>query len=331
MRQKVWLYMGLLFFCTLFSCRGKGFFMPTSSGRPFEMLVVGDDMYWNSSSQQVLSKVINSDLLGLPQSEGSFKVMHASWNDFDHTLKLVRSIIIVEINQKYRTAGMACQKDVYASPQRILKIQAPDRESFNNFVSRNAQRIMNIFTVFEMNCQIAVLRHTHNEQVSAKVDSLFGCNILVPSELHFIKTGTNFIWASTNSINANQNFVMYSIPYQKKESMTLDKFMAVRDSFMRANIPGSIRNDYMTTDTAGLVMKKILFANHYLYEVRGLWRMKNDFMGGPFVSHIELDASRQQIYVTEIFLYAPDRAKSVFIHRLEASLFTLQKGTVDAV
>ena len=59
-------------------------------------------------------------------------------------------------------------------------------------------------------------------------------------------------------------------------------------------------------------------------EARGLWRMKGDFMGGPYVSHTRLDENNQRIITAEIFVYSPDKMKRNLVRQMEASLYTLK-------
>ncbi|NLI63696.1 MAG: DUF4837 family protein, partial [Bacteroidales bacterium] len=59
-------------------------------------------------------------------------------------------------------------------------------------------------------------------------------------------------------------------------------------------------------------------------EVRGLWKVKGDFMGGPFVSHARVDEVNQRVIVAEVFVYAPDKLKRNLIRQIEASLYTLR-------
>ena len=47
-------------------------------------------------------------------------------------------------------------------------------------------------------------------------------------------------------------------------------------------------------------------------------------MGGPFVSHAQLDEARQRVIVVERFVYAPETDKRNFLRRIEAALFTLE-------
>ena len=257
------------------SCGLKG--NHTSSGRPYELLVVVDAGVWDRAAGRALHDVLDSDMPGLPQSEPSFRIMYTSPKDYDSTLKLIRNIVIVDI-----------------------------------------------FTRAEMNRQITLLEEKHNNFISNKVDSLFDCDIWIPSELNNSKTGEDFFWASTNTGSADRNFVMYSYPYTDKDTFTKEYFVHKRDSVMKANIPGYKEGVYMSTDSLLTDVRPINVHNDYTMEARGLWRMKGDFMGGPFVSHTRLDQKNQRIITAEIFVYSPDKMKRNLVRQMEASLYTLK-------
>lgn len=322
----------LLYLCVLlvilsfFSCSGKkGILTPTSSGRPYELLVVVDHDLWERPAGRSLYHVLDTDVPGLPQSERSFKIMYTSPDNYDTTLKLIRNIIIVDIQKDvYTQAKFKYSKDVYASPQIILTIQAPDEETFEKFVNNNKNVIVDFFTRAEMNRQIASLEKKHNDYIATKVASMFDCSIWLPAELSGSKEGKDFFWASTNTATADQNFVIYSYPYTDKATFTKEYFIHKRDSVMKVNIPGSKEGMYMMTDSSMVSVRSIGVHGDYTQEVRGLWRVKNDFMGGPFVSHVRLDKANQRIIVVEIFIYSPDKLKRNLVRLMEASLYTLK-------
>lgn len=93
---------------------------------------------------------------------------------------------------------------------------------------------------------------------------------------------------------------------------------------MKANIPGSKPEMYMSTDTVSVVTKNLNVQGEYALEARGLWRMKGDFMGGPFVSHTRLDKANNRVITAEIFVYSPDKLKRNMVRMMEASLYTLK-------
>ena len=226
-------YLSMSLILALFSACGngkKGVFTPTSSGRAYEILVVVDQGLWERPAGRALYNVLDSDVPGLPQSERSFRIMYTSPANYDATLKLIRNIIIVEINKdQYTQPKFKYAKDVYAAPQSILTIQAPDEASFEKFVEENRQVIIDFFTRAEMNRQISVLETKHNDYVSTKVKSMFDCDVWVPGELTATKQGENFFWAGTNAATGDQNFVIYSYPYTDKDTFTKEYFVHKRD------------------------------------------------------------------------------------------------------
>lgn len=117
---------------------------------------------------------------------------------------------------------------------------------------------------------------------------------------------------------------MYSYPYTDKDTFTKEYFVHKRDSVMQVNIPGFKEGVYMSTDSLLTDVRPISVHNDYTMEARGLWRMKGDFMGGPFVSHTRLDQKNQRIITAEIFVYSPDKMKRNLVRQMESSLYTLR-------
>ena len=324
--KKYLFFLGMALVALIFSsCNGKkGVFTPTSSGRAYEILVVVDHALWERPAGRALYDVLDTDVPGLPQAERSFRIMYTSPKDYDSTLKLIRNIIIVDVRDIYTKPAFKYAKDVYAAPQLILTIQAPNEQEFEKFVEENKQQIIDFFTRAEMNRQIAQLQHKHNDYISTKVGSKFDCDIWLPAELASSKEGKDFFWASTNTATGDQNFVIYSYPYTDKNTFTKEYFIHKRDSVMKANIPGAKEGMYMSTDSITVDVRPIDIHGDYTMEARGLWRMKGDFMGGPFVSHTRLDKANQRIITAEIFVYSPDKLKRNLVRMLEASLYTLK-------
>ena len=328
MKKHLYFFSMLLMVALLSGCESKGkkgVFTPTSSGRAYEILVVVPQGVWERPAGRALYDVLDTDVPGLPQSERSFRIMFTSPENYDGALKIVRNIIIVDIDKnRYTQPKFRYAKDVYAAPQSILTIQAPDESSFKEFVTENRQAIIDFFTHAEMNRQIAVLKDKHSDYVETKVKSMFDCDVWVPGDLASTKQGEDFFWAGTNAATGDQNFVIYSFPYTDNNTFTKEYFVHKRDSVMKANIPGAKPGMYMATDSLMTDVRNISVLGEYALEARGLWRIKGDFMGGPFVSHMRLDRANRRIIVSEIFIYSPDKLKRNLVRQMETSLYTLK-------
>lgn len=313
---------------------GKSILMPPASGRPYELLVVINQDMWERPAGRALYNVLDKDVPGLPQSERSFRIMFTDPSNFDSTLKLVRNIIIVQVDEKrFTQPKMSAAKDVYAAPQAILTIQAPTEASLGGFITENTNKIIDYFTTQEMNRQMQILETNHSEFISNKVKEMFDCDVWVSGELSSFKEGEDFYWFGTNTATRDRNFVIYSYPYTAYDTFTKEYFTHKRDSVMRVNIPGAREGMYMETDTLMTKVKGLNVQGQYALEARGLWRVKADMMGGPFVSHARVDTVNNRVVVAEVFVYSPDTRKRDLIRQMEASLYTLrlpgEKATQD--
>lgn len=303
----------------------KSLLMPPASGRPYELLVVINQDMWERPAGRALYNVLDKDVPGLPQSERSFRIMYTDPANFDSTLKLVRNIIIVLVDEaRYTQPKMSFAKDVYSAPQAILTIQAPTEASLGGFITENTNKIIDFFTTQEMNRQMQLLETDHSAFVSSKVKEMFGCDVWVPGELSSYKVGEDFCWFGTNTATRDRNFVIYSYPYTAYDTFTKEYFTHKRDSVMRVNIPGAREGMYMQTDTLMTNVKGLTIQGQYALEGRGLWRVKGDMMGGPFVSHARVDTVNNRVVVAEVFVYSPDKPKRDLIRQMEASLYTLR-------
>ncbi len=317
-------YIGLLFMVMMVSsCKDKGF-KPTSSGRPYELIVVVDHDLWERPAGRALYDVLDTNVPGLPQAERSFKMMYTSPGNFDTTLKLIRNIIMVEVGDRYTQGKLNYSSDVYAAPQMVMTIQAPNEEELQKTVEENKDVILSFFTRAEMNRQIRNLEKHHENNASALVASMFSSQVWIPGELKKNKTGEDFLWASSNTATSDMNFVIYSFPYTDPNTFTEEFFLNKRDSVMQINIPGAKEGMYMKTDHRAVITAPINVHGKYALEMRGLWRMHGDMMGGPFVSHMRLDEINNRVIVAEIFIYSPDKLKRNLVRFMEASLYTLK-------
>ena len=341
-KQFVKLMSLVLMVLVLGSCKGDGkgggksIFTPVSSGRPYEMLVVIDKAMWERPAGRALFNVLDTDVPGLPQPERSFRISNVGPEHFDRWFRILRNIIDVDIQPIYTQPKLKYSRDSYSSPQMIMTIQAPDEQSFEEFVTNNRQVILDFFTKAEMNRQINLLKKKHSEVVSDKVGSMFGCDVWVPVDMERYKEGKDFLWASNdrNTSDVSMNFVIYSYPYTDKDTFTKDYFVHKRDSVMKINIPGSREGQYIQTDADYVNVKNIAVKGDYGFEARGLWYMENDMMGGPFVSHARVDRPNGRVVVGEGFIFAPEKTKRDYLRQMEAALYTLnlpQEQQIDEI
>lgn len=303
----------------------KSLMMPNASGLPYEMLVVMDDEQWERPLGRAVFNVLDTDVPGLPQSERSFRITRVAPSGMSSNMfRIMRNILKVDIQNIYTQPKLKFARDVYAYPQMVMTLQAPDEASLAKYVEDNAQSIIDFFTRAEMNREINNLREEHNPEVSRLAKEIIGVDVWVPWELNKFKKGKDFLWASTNTGKKDMSIVLYSYPYTDENTFTLEYFLDKRDSVMEANIPGGPEGSYMATQRDFVYVEDATVHGKYAQVARGLWRVKGDRMGGPFVSHSRVDEVNGRVVVAEAFIYAPESLKRDLMRRMEAALYTLQ-------
>lgn len=309
---------------SLTACKKENFF-PTASGRPYEVLVVMDSTDWKAPHGRALFDVLDTDVPMLPQSERSFRISQTEVKDFDRVLNIFRNIIIVNIDpHQFTRTKMKFTRDKWAMEQIVLTINSPSEEEFRNFCVEHRQDIVDFLTRTEMNRLVKELKQKHSKVTFDLAKQIFDCEIFAPKELQSYKKGKDFVWTSNNTASGLENIVIYSYPYEGPQTFNKEYLCHKRDSVMQVNLPGEKPGMYMQTDTLCSVVRPIVVHNNYAMEMRGLWIMRNDCMGGPYVSHHRVDTENNRVIVVEGFVYAPEKMKRGLIRRLEGSLYTLK-------
>lgn len=300
-----------------------------SMGAPFEVLLICEDDVWDSTAGISIEQALKKPIPGLPQKESSFKITRRNKENFGLAEQAFRNIIMVDINSSHKKCEFRFDRDIYASPQIVMAIYAPDMKSFGDFVNRNAQVIIDFFTEKEREYQIAELEEKYNKQAFSLMKNNFGCEMKIPTSISGYKVGKDFIWFSDYNNPGKvemQSFAVYSYPYTSPDNFSKEHFIHKRDSVMRENILGGEPDSYIQTDATTVDLTAAAYNGKYMSVARGLWYMKNDdmFGGGPFVSHSIVDEENGRMIVVEAFVYAPNKAKGGFMRKLEAMLYTLK-------
>ncbi|MBO7114436.1 MAG: DUF4837 family protein [Bacteroidaceae bacterium] len=311
------------------SRKKKSILVPHSTGSPYEVLLVAAEDDFHNGVVDSLYAVLNDDVRGVLQPEPSFKVSRITQNNLSKNLRLCRNIVMVKINPNmYSKCKFKYSRDVYAAPQIVMTIQAPNAKKCKNFILDNREAIKEFFTRAELNRQIEQLRDDYQPVIREKVMEMFGCEISAPVELNRIKTGRDFFWARAErfvkKVEQSMDIVVYSYPYRDKRTFTQEYFIRKRDSVMKANVPGPHDGQYMMTTRKSTFVSDETVHGKYAQVVRGLWNIRDYDMGGSFVSVSRVDEKYQRVIVAEGFVYYPNHPKRDVLRKLEAALYTLR-------
>jgi len=202
-------------------------------------------------------------------------------------------------------------------------------EQLANALMPMQEQLRDLFVKNELKRGQKNIRSNNNREQEDRLMKLQNVSMNIPYALKKKGKGEsdeNFFWTTDDFAEKQSHIVVYSVPYTSQDIFTLEGAVAIRDSVMKANIPGGFPDSYMETNQYVVLPKytALNVSGKYVGELRGMWRIKNGLMAGPFVCHMRLDEENQRVVFAEGFVYAPHDGKRKLLRNLEAALYTLQ-------
>lgn len=306
----------------LASCKDGPMVKPSASGRPYEVLVVIDEELQKGPVGQAIDSLLTTDIIGLPGSESFAALSHVSRKNLTGAMKYFRNILYIDIDANiYTRTSVRFSRDENANGQYIIVVHSPSSRSLREYCEARGRDILNIIARGELKRSVAQLKKKHSRQFYDKVKEAFDCDIYVPVELSRFRSSKDFLWAATP--DTRMNICVYSYNYEGPHTFTKDYVLGMRDSVMKANIPGEYENDYMSTNHEMTESYPITVKGDYCMESRGLWEMSVAYFGGPFVSHSRVDTINNRVIVAEGFVMEFQKLNRTMMRTLESALWTL--------
>lgn len=307
---------------TLASCNNFSTSWMSASSASNEVLVIIDKEEWQEPMGRALFDVLNSSMLGMPQKEANFKILQIDPNNFTSTFKMARNIVTIEISNTYTQAKMSAEVNKYASGQIVLTFKTPDKESLEIYLKENEKRIVDYLVSKELE-RTAIWLKKESGTPKTRIRNQFGIEIDYVKGLANITEDDNFFWATNNSGESRQDIVIYSLPYTSERMFEGDSLVAIRNRVLGKHIKGSNNSQMTTAAIYPPEYRRIEIDGIFRAEIRGLWEMTTDMMGGPFVSQAFVNENTGRVIFVDVFVYAPEKKKRSLIRNLEASFYTI--------
>ena len=295
----------------------------SASGATNEVIVLMEDSAWEGEAGRALFDVLNSNVAALPQPEPNFRILQLIPENFTSTFKMARNVIIPEISEIYSYPRLAAEIDMYAMGQVIMNIYAPDEKSFAEFVTENEETIVNYFVQKELERTADWLKNDSPNPL-ARAQQMFGINIHFPRGLTSVTEHANFYWATNDAPRSRRDIVIYQFPYTTETVFEKESLIEIRNRVLGEHIKGSFESEMATAvNSYPPEYRRIEVDGLFRAELRGLWEMTTEMMGGPFVMHAFVNEQTGMVVVVETYVYAPETNKRNLMRNLEATLYTI--------
>ena len=294
--------------------RGNGK-LPKSIGQPYEVVLEGD-------TDSIVTKILTEEVPALPQPEPLCRLIQVKKGKTHGSYLLVRTRIVVNIPAAEFSVGLSRNEN--ASPQTVIRISARSPQQLREKL--NPEKLRQLVDEAELEHLASIISTNpskQNREMQQLVKKNFGISMNIPAEMQASKKAKNFIWISNNASSGMKNLIIMKVKSEERRAEKVkseERRMKNSDAFspqekqqidcmLRTNMPGETDSMYM--------MIPVL-------SERGLWEMKGDAMGGPYVMRrIRLRKTGDEIIIIG-FVYAPEMKKKILIKQLEAAISTIK-------
>lgn len=301
-----------------------------SKGLPCELIVVADETLRRCGVNDSILALTEGPTPGLGADEMVFRATQLTTPQYIPAYGQMHSQLFFRLNKKLKEGRVGVVYDAKAKPQILVTVEAPTVETMGDLLARRGRDVRQLIYDFQVRRLAAIARSHPGARADRDLRAVAGYTVSVPAELVATKKGKDFLWAGTNRVQEDMNFLYYSYPCDPAETDFIGRFVEQRDSVLKKNIPGARPTQWMTT-SRGKGGEPVVWARpvtvngRRLTEVRGLWELHDGFMGGPFVALVGVDSTEHRTVVAEGFVYNPQGQKRDLMRRMEGALQTMKK------
>ena len=288
-------------FLFLLSCNEERKTLPKSTGSGNEIVLVISDAIWNKYPSKAIKEIFTEDYPGLQQSESFFNVIKINPTDFSAIFKTHQNIILISETQKQGST-----KDLWARPQLVIGMQWNNEDNEKDFLKK-CKKYRGIFYQSQLN-RVAEKFTKKNQNIKNN----FGIHVKIPSEYTIIIDSTNIFWATFNPQKSDliKQIIVFNL--NVNEINFQENLINKIDSVLERTLKGNGKNNFVQIEK-----RFPLEVSNNTY--RGLWKMNQEFMGGPFLMKIQ-KKNEAEVIVSIGIVFAPGKPKKHFMIEMEALL-----------
>ena len=317
--------------------------LPPSVGGVGEILLVIDTNHLNNELGDALKKVFLEPYPGLPQIEMNYKINKIHFPAFGSLFKKAKTVIFVvpfddgkskgyiqrmigdEATTKIIKNGksMLVKNDVFAHHQQIIFVFGKDSKKVAKNLIEQGSKITAIIDKEENKRLLKKLYKVgERKKLAKKLDDDLGFDLRIPKDYKLVKGTKKCTWLRKALEETDFNIMISARPYTD-ESQFDSLYIANWGAELASNVDGGDSSSVKIIQDIYPIESKT-YPAPYMVENRSLWKLKNNAMGGPFVSQVKVSKDSKEIYYIEGFIVAPGKKKRVLVREIEAIMSTFE-------
>jgi hypothetical protein len=158
-----------------------------------------------------------------------------------------------------------------------------------------------------------------NKSLSRMIVDSLGVGMKWPKSAEAARITSQKAWVRIETPKSSSSVFITSMPYEDQKQLSRNAMIEKRNQLMAEHLRSNTRGSKMIVNDQDLPLtyRNIELNGYSAYEIRGVWEMTEDFMGGPFISYFILSDNLEYIYIVDLFVYAPGEEKREYLQEIE--------------
>lgn len=307
-------------------------FMMSSAGKTGDLLLVMNDASYEGYVGDTVHSFLTQPVLVLPQPEPTFKVIRIKPTAYNEMLRKTRNIIYCDINPENVKSSFKVEGDRFASPQILITIKAKDDSAFYNTWLKVEKYVYDTLSYAEKQRYLLYFNKYREANFENELSQKHPYSMIIPKSYNLDVNKPDFVWISNETSISSQGILIFTFPYLGPKSFDKQNLLARIDSVLMLNVPGPADGSYMAVSKYFEPLQEAYMRDgNYISEMRGLWELKGDFMGGPFVCQSLVDTVNAQMVNVYAYVYGGKKDKKLLLWQLESiiSTFAIKNKTIE--
>lgn len=360
MKRTIYLLAAITFTAFLANCGGD--YRPQATGGFGEAVVIMDSTQFESETAQAIREVYGQGIQTMPQWEPMMDlrfqdfstndelerlrknkniIIAAPIDDSTNTAEFVRALLSAEVEEQVKQGNafaFPLQNQWYKNQWSII-LTAPNDSVLARNIRQSKETLANQIMEKEFQRWTAeIYAAAEQTDISDSLWTNHGWMMRVQHDWRpnvdttFTENGVenNFITMRRNLPDNQRWFWAWWInDAPPQDSLSAQWINAKRDSLMERFIRGTRDSSYVTTDYEHHPVNTdtLSLDGRPAYETRGVWRMTQDAMAGPFVNMTIYDELNDRLFMLEFGQFAPKYDKRRFVRQFQAMLRTFESDS----
>ena len=320
---------------------------PIALGKMNEVVFICDDDLWEGPIGDTLQYYFGSPFPLMPTPEPMFDLRHFSTEEINaETLRRQLRTYVIVANmedgesattkmlkkdigeEKFRQAtanagqGNSVGRNKWASGQVLFYLYGAGLDNLSSLINKSYPAVAEAIHDHDSK-QLKAKTYPRgvNLGVSEDLSLDFGIDIKIPSEYKIAKSSESedYFWFRKDDKKGILNLIVQKLDYVSQDQFSTQSIIDACNQFGEAHVESETEGSYLRINDKALPVLEYNQSIDGLYsrELRGIWEMTDDFLGGPFVAYLLQSPKDGELIFIFNFVLAPGQEKKEMIQQLD--------------